>query len=38
MVNEFNLTYQHYEMQYPSRGFNKYIIIIIIASSQAQWK
>jgi hypothetical protein len=30
MVNEFNLTYQHHETQYPSHGFNDYIIIIII--------
>jgi len=39
MANEFNLTYQHHEMQYPSHEFNNYtIIIIIIASLQAQWK
>jgi hypothetical protein len=37
MANEFNLTYQHHEMQYPSHEFNNYtIIIIIIASLQAQ--
>jgi hypothetical protein len=43
MVNEFNLTYQHREMRYPSHGFSDYIIIIIIsivvvAFSQSQWK
>jgi len=39
MVNEFNLTHQHHEMQYPSHEFNDYIIIIIIiitASLQAK--